>query len=76
MSPWSSIKGFIEAFRASFGRPPDTGRLSSLARTLEESTHVRGGQGGLARASTEDQHEIVVEEHESYVDSFEDDGDV
>lgn len=47
--------------------------VSSIARTMEESTHVRGGRFGLPRASTEQQHEIVVEGHEAYVESLEDD---
>lgn len=75
MSLWSSIKRFIEAFRATSADRRGTEPASSLARTLEESTHVRGGRGGLARAGTEDQHEIVVEGHENYVESFEDDRD-
>lgn len=73
MSLWYSIKGFFEAFRAKSADDAGPGPLSSLARTMEESTHVRGGRGGLARASTEDQHEIVIEGHEDYVGSFEDD---
>jgi hypothetical protein len=40
---------------------------------MENSTHVRGARMGLPRASTEAQHEIVVEGHERYVESLEDD---
>ena len=43
----------------------------SLARTIKESTHVRGTGGGLPRASTEQQQKIVVEGHENYTKSFE-----
>jgi len=40
---------------------------------MEESTHVRGARMGLPRASTEEQHEIVVEGHQDYVESLSDD---
>lgn len=40
---------------------------------MEESTHVGGARMGLSRASTEEQQELVVEGHEGYVESFEDD---
>jgi len=72
MSVWGQIKGFFRALRRRTGsnlRVPD-----SMARTLKESTHVRGVRGGLARASTEQQHEIVVEGHADYTESFEDNG--
>jgi hypothetical protein len=52
----------------------DLGSAESLARTIRESTHVRGGWQtmGLPRASTEQQLEIVVEGHENYTKSFHD----
>jgi len=72
MSLWGSVKGFIREFRSSKGmRRPDLGSSESLAKTIKESTHVRGGQGtALSRASTEEQLEIVVEGHENYTKSF------
>lgn len=68
---WNRIRA---AFRALFTKQ-GTGvanPVESIAKTMEESTHVRGGRWGLPRASTEEQHEIVVEGHEAYLDSFED----
>ena len=66
------MKGFVREFRASKGMSrPDLGSADSLARTIKESTHVRGGAGtALSRASTEEQLEIVIEGHESYTKSF------
>jgi hypothetical protein len=67
------VKGFVREFRSSKGmKRPDLGSGESLARTIRESTHVRGGQQnmGLSRASTEQQLEIIVEGHENYTKSF------
>lgn len=78
MSFWGSLKGFVREFRSSKGmKGPDLGSAESLARTIRESTHVRGGQQmmGLSRASTEQQLEIVVEGHENYTKSFHDKDD-
>jgi hypothetical protein len=78
MSLWGSLKGFVREFRASKGmKRADLGPEESLARTIRESTHVRGGQQmmGLSRASTEQQLEIVVEGHENYTKSLHDKND-
>ena len=61
------LVGFIRVFRRVRGGPsPPT----SLARTLRDSTHVRGAHGGMGRAGTEHQHEIVADGHERYARSF------
>ena len=73
MSFWRGIRRFLSALFRKAERPRSTNPVESIARTMEESTHVRGARMGLPRASTEEQHEIVVEGHESYVESFEDD---
>lgn len=74
MSLWSNVKGFIRAFQSGAGTNPNLKPSSSLARTIEESTHVRGGGpgggGGLSRGSTEAQHKIVAEGHDNYEKSF------
>ncbi len=70
---WRDLRGF---FRALQRVDPTTGPRvsSSLAKTLKESTHVRGGHGtALPRAGTEAQHKIVAEGHEHYTKSFEKD---
>ncbi len=69
MSFLRDIRGFIRAFRE---RRADPRISESLARTLKESTHVRGAYGGLARAGTEAHHDIAAEGHQSYVESFDD----
>jgi len=64
-------RGFIRAFLAPTepGGPRHSGH--SLARTLKDSTHVRGGPGGgLSRAGTEQQHNIVAKGHQGYAKSF------
>ncbi len=74
MALWRQVRAFVRAFRAA-GRDGRSEHLrpdNSLARTLKDSTHVRGGRMGLARASTERQHEIVAKGHKSYVESFDD----
>lgn len=75
MSIWGQIKGFVRAFRRGEELPTSRHGGHSLARTLKESTHVRGGNQvtGLSRAGTEKQHEIVAEGHERYTASFDDD---
>ena len=45
---------------------------SGVARVLRESSHVRGGRGGMARASTEAQQKIAMEGKDQYAKSFED----
>ena len=62
--------GFVRAFRSGAGSHPGLSPSDSLAETIEESTHVRGLHGGLPRAGTEQQHEIVVQGHEDYQKSF------
>ena len=69
MSLFAQFRGFIRAFRSGATSPRD-GASESLAKTIKESSHVRGGRGGLARASTEQQHKIVVKGHENYTKSF------
>ena len=69
MSIISQILGFVRVLRTGVTQP--TGQVStSFARTLKETTHVRGGPGGLARAGTEKQHQIVAKGHKNYTDSF------
>ena len=74
MAIWGQVKAFWRAFRASDGKGIRH-RGHSLAETLEDSTHVRGGQQnmGLGIAGTEQHHQIVAEGHEHYTKSFEDD---
>lgn len=72
MRLWNDIEGFVRAFRSPRGDDGELGSPPSLARTLDGSTHVRGARDGIARASTEPQHEIVIEGHEEYLRSFED----
>ncbi len=67
MSILSTLKGFFRAFRRRASSPRAS---SSLANTIKDSTHVRGAYGGMARASTEQQHKIVAEGHENYQKSF------
>ena len=69
MSIISQLKGFVRAFRSGVTEPTD-GVSTSLARTLKETTHVRGIRGGLARAGTEKHHQIVAKGHKDYTDSF------
>ena len=72
MSLWKQVRRFLSMlFTKGEGRR-SANPVESIARTMQDSTHVRGARMGLPRASTEEQHEIVVEGHERYVDSFED----
>lgn len=73
MSFWSQARRFLSALFRRDGPRRSSNPVESIARTMEDSTHVRGTRMGLPRASTEEQHEIVVEGHEHYVESFEDD---
>lgn len=74
MAIWQEITAFWRAFRSGAGEPVRRHGGHSLAKTLEDSTHVRGGHGSaLPRAGTEGQHKIVAEGHEDYTKSFEDD---
>ena len=57
-------------FRPASAYPRRPKAPDSLARTLKDSTHVRGGDGGMMRASTEQQHKVVAEGHENYTKSF------
>lgn len=67
------IRGFLRALRSNRDMTESKHSGHSLAETLRDSTHVRGGWGtGLARAGTEQQHKIVVEGHQNYTDSFDD----
>lgn len=73
MSFWNRVRRVLKAIFAKSKGPRSSNPVESIARTMEESTHVRGGRFGLPRASTEQQHEIVIEGHESYVESLDDD---
>ena len=72
MSFWKEVRRFLSILFTKPESHRSTNPMESIARTMEESTHVRGARMGLPRASTEEQHEIVVEGHERYVESFED----
>lgn len=74
MSIRRQIRNFWRAFRSNKGARVSRHGGHSLANTLRDSTHVRGGsQGmGLGRAGTEQQHKIVAEGHENYTESFKD----
>lgn len=74
MSFWRELRRFVVMLFTRSESRRSTNPVESIARTMEESTHVRGARMGLPRASTEEQHEIVVEGHERYVESFEDEG--
>lgn len=67
------LRAFWRAFRRNEPSEPVRHSGHSLARTLEDSTHVRGLEGGMARAGTEEQHELVAEGHEQYTKSLRDD---
>lgn len=73
MPSWREIRRFLSALFRKSDRQRSTNPVESIARTMEESTHVRGARMGLPRASTEEQHEIVVEGHQDYVESLSDD---
>lgn len=73
MSLWGSFEGFIRAFRSGEGWQPRLRPCGSLAETIKQSTHVRGGFGCWQRGNTEQQHEIVSRGHENYAESFEKD---
>ena len=72
MTIWTQIRGFVQALVANDTDPSTRHGGHSLAETLRDSTHVRGGQqmAGLGRAGTEAQHKIVAEGHENYTKSF------
>ncbi len=72
VSLWTEFRRFVSNLFSSTPKRRSSNPVDSIARTLDETTHVRGARMGLPRASTEEQHEIVVEGHESYVESFED----
>ncbi len=72
MSILDTLRGFLGAFRRGASSPRPS---SSLANTIKDSTHVRGAHGGLARAGTEQQHDIVAKGHEHYQKSFDKDDD-
>jgi hypothetical protein len=70
---WSSLKFWITDTYASRGHAinaPD-----SLARTIKDASHVRGGAagggGGLSRAASEEVLKHAAEGHENYQKSFE-----
>ncbi len=42
----------------------------SLARTIKDSSHIRGGAGGIGRLPGPAATEIMVESSERYTDSF------
>lgn len=66
------IRGFLRGLRSNGDITEARHSGHSLAKTLRDSTHVRGGRGGLGRAGTEQQHKIVAEGHQNYTDSFDD----
>ncbi len=72
MSLTDQLRGFWRALRRGSGRKGGAHRGHSLARALKESTQLHAARGGVPRASTEAQHRIVAEGHESYSRSFDD----
>jgi hypothetical protein len=70
---WRQARRFLSALFSETDTRRSTNPVESIVRTMENSTHVRGARMRLPRASTEAQHEIVVEGHERYVESLEDD---
>lgn len=64
------LKAFWREFRAPTRSSKGRHGGHSLARTLRDSTHVRGARGGMPRAGTEQHHKIVVDGHGRYTKSF------
>ena len=69
MSFFAHLRGFLRALRHPGASKARRHPGHSLALTIRDSTHVKGGQGA-PRASTEAQHRIVGEGHQRYRDSF------
>jgi hypothetical protein len=65
---WSALRFWVRdtfASRDHAVAPPD-----SLAKTIKDASHVRGGRGGMARSSSEEVHQHAVEGHDEYQKSF------
>ncbi len=66
----SDLRMFVRRLFRSSNYPSAPKTPDSLARTIKESTHVRGGDLGLSRAGTEAHHDIVAKGHKNYEASF------
>ena len=65
---WSSFKFWVTDSFASRGRA--VRQSNSLARTIKDASHVRGGDSGSARSASEAILKHAVEGHETYYKSL------
>ena len=68
---WANLKFWVSDTFHSRGRA--VRQSSSLAKTIREASHVRGGSGGvggLSRSASEEALKHAAEGHEQYDKSF------